>query len=295
MTDKIYIAGALNADACKYLQNVSRMNHIARAVELHGAAVYIPGNDLIHGIWCGDLCYEDYMFNSSEWLMASDAMFVCEGSEESKGVMKEKLIAEAKGIPIFEDFDDLDDFLNRPKILAIVGESGTGKTTAAEYIETLYDIPMVRSYTDREPRSPEDTSHTFLSKEEFDAIPREDMIVYTEFGGNRYCCQHKDIHPLNTYVIEEDGYLKLKNIYKSQYRVEGLRLHRLDETRLDAIGQERFDRDKNKFILPSYFYEHVYNNDGDFEDLGLYLDLIMGDFDDRNDSEQQIPMEKMPG
>jgi cytidylate kinase len=280
MTDAIYIAGPLNSDACGYLQNVSKMNHMARVVESYGAAVFIPGNDLVHGIWCGDLGYEDYMFNSTQWLLRSDAMFVCEGSENSKGVQKERLVAKRIGIPVFDDFDGLKKFLYRPKILAIVGESGTGKTTAAEYIETMYDIPMVRSYTDREPRLG-DTSHTFLSKKEFDQIPREDMIVYTEFGGNRYCCQHKDIHPLNTYVIEEDGYLKLKTIYKSRYRVEGFRLFRDDRSRLESIGETRFNRDKNKFILPMSQYEHIYHNEGnDFESFELWLDLIMETFNE---------------
>ncbi len=218
-----------------------------------------------------------YITGSIEKLKRCDALYVMEGSENSKGVAKEIEVAKSIGIPVFYEEEEgnakLTSWLNRPKIMAIVGESGTGKTTAAEFVEDVFDVPMVRSYTDRPPRE-NDTSHTFLTREEFNKIPREDMIVSTEFGGHRYCCQHKDIQPFNTYVIDERGYMELLLKYKSMYRVEGLRLLRLEEDRIDAVGGARVERDRNKFVLPGTCFDHVYHNDGFLDNFCEWLEEI---------------------
>ena len=267
MKDLIYVAGPLNGkDAAEYITNLHKMTWKSCDIRGLNAATICPGNDFIEGVVHGYMEYEDYTENTMEIMKRCDAVYVMEGSDDSKGVQAEIKEAVRWGIPVFyeENLDIMDNaflkWLNRPKIMAIVGESGTGKTTVAEWIEKAFDIPMIRSYTDRSARE-NDTSHTFLSKKQFDKIPKEEMIVLTEFGGHRYCCQHKDIQPYNTYVIEEDGFLKLKNIYKSQYRVEGLRLIAPKDIRMGRVGAGRCNRDNNKFNLPLGYYDYVYRND----------------------------------
>ena len=280
MTDAIYVAGPLNAEAVDYIQNLYSMNLTAAEVEHKGASVFIPGNDIIYGIWHGGRKYEDYFRNSIEWLRRADALYLSPNWENSKGTKREIAEAQLRGIPVFEDLESLERFLGRPKILCIVGESGTGKTEAAKYIEEAYGIPMLRSYTDREPRE-DDDSHVFLSKEEFDEIPYTDMIVPTNFGSHRYCCRHGDVTDKNSYVITEDGYMTMKLAFKARYRVQGLRLLRLEELRINSVGAERIERDQNRFLLPASSYDYVFNNSSN--DIGIlhnFIDGVMEEFNE---------------
>jgi hypothetical protein len=85
---------------------------------------------------------------------------------------------------------------------------------------------------------------------------------------------------LNSYVLDERGYMELKLAYKADYRVEGLRLHRDILQRIKAVGHERVERDRNKFVLPDHCFNHVYYNNGSLCKLQNYLDMIMEGFDD---------------
>lgn len=282
MTDLVYVAGKLNDDACGYIKNLAEMLDASCEIKLNKyAATICPGNDFLEGLWCGTMEYEDYTWNSLEQLKRCDAVYVLPGSENSNGVQKEIEEATKRGIPMFYQPQDSTKFyrwLKRPKILAIVGESGTGKTTAAEYAEEYFNIPLIKSYTDRPPRE-NDTSHTFLSKAQFSQIPQEEMISPTEFGGYRYCCLHKDVQPQNTYVIEEDGFLKLKNIYKSKYRVEGLRLIRDRDLRVRDTSLLRVKRDKYKFNLPLWYYDYIIENNGSLDEFKNKIGKIMGEME----------------
>lgn len=276
--DKIYIAGALNSDACGYIENLSRMTKYANKVKRLGNAVFSPGNDFIQGLVDGGFKYEDYFNNSLLLLASSDAMFIVPGSEKSEGVAKEKIFAEKKGIPILEDIESLIRFNTRPKILAIIGESGSGKSVMAEYFNETYRIPMIESHTDRPRRHPDETGHTFYSPHEFNKFKREDMIAYTEFGGHRYCCLKRDVKDKNTYVMDENGILMLDSLYGNRYKVCSVRIKRALDLRLDAVGEERITRDEGMFWLPDSFYDVVIDNDKDIDFLYESADEIYYDF-----------------
>jgi hypothetical protein len=161
-----------------------------------------------------------------------------------------------------------------PTILCIVGESGTGKTEAAAYLEREHNIPMLRSCTDRPPRSPDEDGHTFLTPTEFDAIP--DKIAYTEFGGYRYCCRSDDIKPRTTYVVTEDGYENLVRDANGRYTVIGIRMRRPPALR--AVPQDRIDRDDGRFVLPRICYTHTIENTWtDLDPLYDCLDTLVVD------------------
>lgn len=276
--DRIYIAGALNSDACGYIQNLSRMTKFANKIMRLGFAVFSPGNDFIQGVVSGKLHYDDYFNNSQELLRASDAMFVVPGSEKSEGVARERAVAEQLGIPVFETIDGLVEFSIRPKILAIVGESGTGKTTIADYIEDVYAIPMIRSHTDRAKRYPEEDSHTFHSPTDYDKFKQEDMITWTQWGDVRYCCLKEDVLPDNTYVIDERGLLMMTNLYKNDYKVFKLRIKRDLRSRVKDVGTRRVERDEGNFWLPDHCYDAVLENNGSLEDLYEDIDKVFTTF-----------------
>lgn len=276
--DRIYIAGALNSDACGYIENLSRMTKFANKVMRLGNAVFSPGNDFIQGLVDGKLQYEDYFNNSQELLRSSDAVFVVPGSENSEGVARERVVAEMFGIPVFETIEELVAFNNRPKILTIVGESGTGKTTVADYIEDVYNIPMIRSHTDRPKRYPEEDSHTFHTPAEFDKFKTEDMIAWTQWGDVRYCCLKEDVEDNNTYVIDEKGLMMMTNLYKSDYKVFKLRMKRHIKKRIKDVGTIRVERDIGNFWLPDHAYDAILENDGTMEDLYDDIDKIFTNF-----------------
>ena len=148
----------------------------------------------------------------------------------------------------------VDNFLNhKPYIICIVGESGSGKTTLADYIESQHGIPSIQSYTDRPKRHPNETGHTFVTKEEYNKFSTEDMVASAKFGDYRYCCLKKDLKPYNVYVIDE---LAMMNLVKNNdYNVLTIRLKRSEDKRIKSVGEERVKRDEGKF---GYYHDYSY-------------------------------------
>lgn len=150
-------------------------------------------------------------------------------------------------------------FIERPVIIAIVGESGSGKSLAAEYLENVYDINLVQSYTDREKRYDGEAGHTFLSVEEYDNLVG-DVLAKTVFGGSRYCCLENDLIHMNVYIIDEDGLEMLKANYDHAYDIHSLRIYRSLFDRIEAVGEERCNRDKERFTMKDTEFDHVIHN-----------------------------------
>lgn len=276
--DRIYVAGALNSDACGYIENLSRMTKWANKIQRMGYAVFSPGNDFIQGLVDGRLTYDHYFNNSMELLRSADAMFVVPKSEDSEGVAREISIANDLNIPILDTKSHLEQFMNRPKILAIVGESGTGKTTIAEMIEDNYNIPMIESHTDRPKRSPDEKGHTFHTSDEYDRLSKEDMIAWTNFGNNRYCCLKEDVEDENTYVIDERGILMLEHQHKARYNIYKLRVKRSIMKRRQYVTNDRIERDEDAFWLPNGFYDALMINDGDLTELTNSVEKVVDTF-----------------
>lgn len=151
----------------------------------------------------------------------------------------------------------------KPIILAIVGESGSGKTTAAEYLDEKYGFKLIQSRTTRPPRYEGENGHTFVSNEEFDTYQNEDIIAYTKFGDNRYCCLTKDIKEgVNVYVIDEFGLDYLEENYSNIYDVHSIRIVRNREDRIKSVGEERVSRDDEMFNKPYSEYDLFIYSDG---------------------------------
>ena len=145
----------------------------------------------------------------------------------------------------------------KPTILAIVGESGTGKTTLADELEDIYKINQVNSYTERPKRNKNETGHVFLSPEEFSSLDPSDVLANTKFGKYRYCALLSDLKQTNTYVIDEKGLKMLWRFDTKYYNVYSIRLHRRRKDRVDSVGETRVNRDKKQFKLTDNDFDMV--------------------------------------
>jgi hypothetical protein len=104
---KVYVAGALNSDACGYIINCHKMIKTAKMLRNHGFAVYVPCNDFLEGLVNGDFQYKDYFDNSQPWLLSSDYVFLVPGWENSTGTKREIELAKANNIPVCNDIKEM--------------------------------------------------------------------------------------------------------------------------------------------------------------------------------------------
>jgi len=169
------------------------------------------------------------------------------------------------------------EFLERPVIICIVGESGTGKSISAEYLENQYNINLIQSYTDRPKRTEDENKHTFLTKEQYDKLSGE-VLAKTTFGDYRYCCLESDLLNCNCYVIDEIGLEMLKAKYDSVYDIYSIRIHRPSFDRIEAVGDERVARDIERFNMLDDEFDYVIKNYGSEEELYNNIEDFMSHF-----------------
>ena len=99
-------------------------------------------------------------------------------------------------------------------IILICGESGSGKSSLVEELESHYGFKAIPSYTTRPPRYDNEKGHTFVTDEEFDNL--NNIIAYAETTGARYCVTQDmlDNEEYNLYVIDNSGIKYLEKNYK---------------------------------------------------------------------------------
>lgn len=155
----------------------------------------------------------------------------------------------------------------KKKIICVVGESGTGKTTMVEYLGNKYGVKMIESYTDRPKRKPDEVGHTFLSEKEFDKLNMADMIAFTAWpngngGVTRYCCLYKDVtHPIMLYVIDERGLQYLRRYWGHLFDIVAIRMFSSEFKRAKLVSPERMKRDEGLFTLGYEHFDYFIDND----------------------------------
>ena len=122
-------------------------------------------------------------------------------------------------------------------IYLIVAPSGTGKTTLVEKLAKDHGLKQVESYCTRQPRYPGETSHIFISDEEFDAL-KEKMVAYTEYVGHRSGVTEDIVNTHDLYVIDPFGVQYFQERYKGPKGVKVIGL--------TASYDERYARMKKR-------------------------------------------------
>lgn len=102
--------------------------------------------------------------------------------------------------------------MNKPLIL-LVGKSGSGKTTIAEYLQNHYGLKMLESYTTRKPRYTNEKGHEFVSYEFY--LKPSSKVAHTYFDGNHYWATQEQCDNSDVYVIDPDGVKAFRRNYNS--------------------------------------------------------------------------------
>lgn len=159
------------------------------------------------------------------------------------------------------------------RLILLVGPSGSGKTTIAKELEKLgYNI--IHSYTNREPREPNEWGHTFISagnwyeegiysgwindNEEETSIHENEMIAYfSEYDMNKvYFATYEQYQGKGTsiYIVDPDGANQVKDNVKDAEVVtiflmadKGSRYWRLLQHRLLSDASDRLTKDDEIF------------------------------------------------
>ena len=151
-------------------------------------------------------------------------------------------------------------------IIAIVGESGAGKTSLALYLRDHYNVPIIASYTTRPMREGEENGvdHTFMLPNT-PMPPISQLCAYTVFSGHKYWTLHSqiNIHNVCTYVVDEVGLLKLSE-HDHLYDIVAVKLLRPN----NPTDIERKRRDKGRIHIEDECYDlRIVNREENLQDF----------------------------
>lgn len=155
--------------------------------------------------------------------------------------------------------------MKKPTIIALVGDSGSGKTSLSLYLQENVGIPAICSYTTRPMREGELNGREHIFVNEFTETS-EGKLAYTFFGGHHYWTEHDQVANLDkcTYVIDEWGLYGLKKRWSDKYNIISVYIHRPDRS---DISLERKMRDANRLLISPEEYDAIIINDSTIKDF----------------------------
>jgi guanylate kinase len=157
----------------------------------------------------------------------------------------------------------------------IVAPSGAGKDRIANKLADVYDLKILKSYTTRPRRFPEEDSHIFIDVDTAHFIKMNEIIVaYTEIGEYEYFSTLPQFLDADIYIIDPQGIEYLENhqhlitdirlvkIYiKTDFQIRQQRVleHRKDN---QQVYQSRTKAEYNQFdnFLRNEKFDWVVNN-----------------------------------
>lgn len=103
--------------------------------------------------------------------------------------------------------------MNRKPLILLIGKSGSGKSTIAKHLADTYGLRILESYTTRPRREPNEDGHTFVTKDEYDAL--QNKVAETYFDKHYYCATKEQVDTADIYIVDPNGYFRLQDNYKS--------------------------------------------------------------------------------
>lgn len=165
----------------------------------------------------------------------------------------------------------------KPTIIAIVGDSGTGKTHLSNYLKMRLGIPVIVSRTTRPRREDERHGRDYFFIDRQQMPSREEMLTHTCYGGHEYFALLSQVPRFGrcTYVLDERGLLDLHRQHSKRFRIVSVLLRSSPETLARrGIDPQRIARDAGRRRLPDSSYDAVIRNEGtlrEFEEEAVYV------------------------
>lgn len=160
-------------------------------------------------------------------------------------------------------------------VVAIVGDSGSGKTLASMMLQDVLKWNAVVSFTTRPMREGETNGkeHWFVS--DADAPSKDKMCAYTIFGNHQYWTEWSQFldNAINTYVIDEKGLVNLQSKEQTPFPFHLITI-KITRNNKHGIDKKRIARDKERINIPNELYDYVIHNDYSIEALRATLYLI---------------------
>lgn len=108
----------------------------------------------------------------------------------------------------------------KKKLICIVGKTGVGKDTFANFIHQKTNIPIVCSYTTRDMREGETNGvqHYYITPEEMqELLKAEDVIAYAKKeSGVEYAATYHSLADESIYIVDPTGIYYLREHYSDK-------------------------------------------------------------------------------
>lgn len=155
----------------------------------------------------------------------------------------------------------------------LIGESGVGKTTIADYMDRTYGLKQVVSYTNREKRFDGEVGHRFISERDIEKIKQEypNRVAETEYNGNFYFATKEQVEECDIYVINPSAVEEFKRRYSGDKIVKVVLLVDTPENKVkhmlcrgDCIAKinERLNYDRKEFCNAHELADYIIANTG---------------------------------
>lgn len=176
--------------------------------------------------------------------------------------------------------------MNNKPLICILGMSGVGKDTVANYLVDHAGMSKVKSYTTRKPREndPSDIrNHTFVTPKQADLIASNEKIVAsTHFADNFYFVTEHMLDNADLYILDLAGLKQLRSCYFER-PIVAVYLYVNDRelrNRMTARGdsaenvEKRLAHDVSAFRGVNEYVDYQICNDGKVEDVANFIERL---------------------
>lgn len=128
----------------------------------------------------------------------------------------------------------------------LLGKSGVGKTTIAEYMERNYGLKQVVSYTNRPQRFEGEVGHKFLTEQNVEKIKEKfpNMVAADTYDGHFYFATAEQVEECDVYVINPSAVEQFKASYHGDKLIKVVQIDDLPENIVKHMLQRGDSLDK---------------------------------------------------